>query len=133
MVRDGFDWILAFLMKANENIRKIIIDGTGNQKLLDDELKKAKIKHRLLPNTPQIIKANAAFEKNLFDGKLCRMEQPSLTYVATNCEKRPIGSQGGFGYQAMKAAADISLLDSVILAVWGIEEFPEPKKQKISY
>lgn len=133
MVRDGYDWIVRFLSRANNNIRKIIIDGAGPQKILDDILKQERIKHRLLPTTGQIIKANATFERDLFDGKLCRMEQPSLTYVATNCEKRNIGTQGGFGYQSMKDSADIALLDSVILAVWGIEEFPEPKKQKISY
>lgn len=132
-LRDGYDWIIEFLIKAGGSCKKIIIDGAGTQNLLDDELQENKIKRRLLPKVDQAIKANAAFERNLYDGILCRMEQPSLTYIATNCEKRPIGSKGGFGYQSMKEAADIALLDAAILAAWGTEEFPEPKKQRIGY
>ena len=133
MVRDGYAWILTFLHRVSDQTRKIIIDGAGTEELLVDELKRAKIKRLFSPKAAEVVKANAAFERNLFDAKLCRMEQPSLTYVATNCEKRAIGNRGGFGYQSLRSTADISLLDSVILASWGIEEFPEPKKQQISY
>lgn len=61
------------------------------------------------------------------------MDQPSLTKVVTNCEKRAIGTDGGFGYQAVNAEDDISLLDSVMLACWAVEEFPPRKKQNIVY
>ena len=132
-VRDGNDWILMFLAKAQKGIKKIVIDGAGGQQLLADELKAEKINNICLPKVPEVIKANAAFERNLYDKRLIRMDQPSLTKVATNCEKRAIGSKGGFGYQAIYDEADISLLDAVILATWGAEEFPEPKKQKVSY
>ena len=61
------------------------------------------------------------------------MEQPSLTRVVTNCSKRQIGSNGGFGYQAIYADMDVSLMDSVIFATWAAQQFPDPKPQKISY
>ena len=62
------------------------------------------------------------------------MTQPGVDDIVTNCEKRPIGSAGGFGYKSIKVGADISILDSIILANWGLEKFKEPKrKQKISY
>lgn len=132
-VRDGNDWILMFLAKAQKGIKKIVIDGAGGQQLLADELKEEKIKNVYAPKVPDVIKANAAFERNLYDKKLLRMDQPGLTKVATNCEKRVIGSKGGFGYQSIYESRDISLLDAVILACWGSEEFPEPRRQKISY
>lgn len=132
-VRDGTDWITTFLAKAQDGIKKIIIDGAGTQELLIDELKEKKIKRVFAPKTAEVIKANAAFEKELYDKRLLRMDQPGLTKVATNCEKRPIGSKGGFGYQNLFEGDDISLLDAVMLAVWGAEEFPEPKKQRIWY
>ena len=132
-VRDGNAWILMFLSRAQSNIKKIVIDGAGGQQILADELKEEKIRNVFLPKVPDVIKANAAFERNLFDKKLLRMDQPGLTKVVTNCEKRAIGSKGGFGYQAIFAEDDISLLDAAILAAWGAEEFPEPKKQRISY
>ena len=61
------------------------------------------------------------------------MEQPGVTNIITNCEKRLIGSSGGFGYKSIKIGADIAIMDSIILAGWGIEEFKEKKKQRVSY
>ena len=132
-VRDGNDWILMFLAKAQNNIKQIVVDGAGGRDILLDELKVEKIKRIHSVTAADVVKANASFERNLYDKKLLRMDQPGLTKVATNCEKRAIGSKGGFGYQAIFAEDDISLLDAVVLATWGTEEFPEPKKQKIWY
>lgn len=132
-VRDGNDWLLMFLAKTKEQVKKIVIDGAGTRQLLADDLKAEKIVRVHPVTTADVVKANAAFEKNLYDKKLVRMDQPALTKVATNCEKRAIGTHGGFGYKEIFAEDDISLLDAVILAVWGAEEFPEPRKQKISY
>lgn len=132
-VRDGPDWIIEFLTKIKGRINRVVIDGANGQKILVDAMEENKLKRYVLPTVAQIRNANAVFEKNIFDGTLCRMEQPSLTAVATNCEKRAIGSNGGFGYQSIYIGADISLLDSVMLASWAVTEFPEPKKQKISY
>lgn len=132
-VRDGTDWILMFLARAKDNLKKIIIDGAGNKDILVDALKAENIKRVHPVTAADVVKANAAFEKNLFDKKLLRMDQPALTKVATNCEKRVIGSRGGFGYKEIFGEDDISLLDAVILAAWGAEEFPDPKKQHIWY
>lgn len=132
-VREGMEWIISFLQATKKNTNKIIIDGAGNQQILVDELKKLKIRNVELPTVKQIKKANAAFEKAIFDQRLCHMDQPSLTKVVTNCEKRAIGTDGGFGYQAVNAEDDISLLDSVMLACWAVEEFPPRKKQNIVY
>lgn len=133
MVRDGIEWILSFLEKVKGKTNKIVIDGANGQQILADAMKERKLKGCVLPTVPQIRNANALFEKNIYDGRLCRMEQPSLTAVVTNCEKRPIGNNGGFGYQAIHLESDISLLDSVMLAAWSAEEFPEPRTQRISY
>lgn len=136
MVRDGSEWLVEFCRHAKGSINKIVIDGANGQQLLFDALRENKIKGKLdiiQPSVAQIIKANAAFEKNLYDRKLQRMEQPSLTAVATNTEKRAIGSHGGFGYAAQRAGDDISLLDAVILAAWAAEEYKDTRPQIISY
>ena len=133
MVRDGIDWMISFIRKAQKGINKIVVDGDNGQQLVSDALHKEKIKGCLLPTVKEVIKANTVFEQNIMNGRLCRMEQPALTEVITNCEKRPIGSHGGFGYKAMRQSADDTLIDAVLLAAWATEEFTEPKKQKISY
>ena len=132
-VRDGIDWIVQFLLKSKDKLNKVVIDGASGQQILVDAMKSERIKGAVLPTVKQIINAYALFEKNIFEAKLCRMNQPALTAVVTNCERRRIGSGGGFGYQAMYADMDDSLLDAVVLASWACEEFPEPRTQKIYY
>lgn len=132
-IRDGNDWIIEFLTKTAKSRNKVVIDGAGAQQVLADEMKKERLKGEILPKVAEVRKANAAFEKMVFEQTLCHMGQPMLTEIASNCEKRAIGSNGGFGYKEIRAGDDISILDAVILAAWAATEFPEPKKQKIRY
>jgi len=132
-VRDGINWIISFLKKSKPKLNKVVIDGASGQQILADAMKAEKIKGCVFPTVKQVVNAYALFEKNIYESKLCRMDQPALTAVVTNCEKRRIGSGGGFGYQAMYAEMDNSLLDAAVLASWAIEEFPDPRQQKIYY
>ena len=129
--RAGNDWILEFLSQAD--VGKVVIDGANGQQLLAGEMKEEKLKAPILPTVKEIIVANAAFEQRLYAKTLCHMNQPSLTRSVSNCEKRAIGSNGGFGYRSINDTIDVSLMDSVILASWICGESKEKKKQKISY
>lgn len=131
-VRAGNQWILSFL--GNTEFGKVVVDGANGQELLKKEMQEAGIRKKpVLPTVREVIAANAAFEQALFGKTLCHKAQPSLVNVVSNCEKRAIGSGGGFGYRSMKDTADISLLDSVILAVWACAEAKGSKPQRISY
>lgn len=110
-----------------------MIDGQGAQNLLKAELEAQKIRNCILPTVKEVIIANAKFEQLMFAQEICHMDQPSLTQVATNCQKRTIGSGGGFGYRAMFEQMEIGLLESAILAIWQCSEGKEKKKQRISY
>ena len=115
-VRAGNDWILGFLERAQPE--KVMVDGAGQQQLLRDAMKSARLREPLLPTVKEIIEMNAAFEQSIEAGMLCHAGQPALVQAATNCDKRPIGSNGGFGYKALREDVEIGLLDSVILAHW---------------
>lgn len=130
-VRNGIGWILDKLIRMQP--RRIVIDGRSGQQMLADELKKAKIKGCVLPDTSEIIKANALFEQGVYDGSICHMNQPALSQSVANCSKRPIGGNGGFGYKSLKEDVEISLMDSVILAHWACHENKEARKQRVSY
>lgn len=131
-IRDGNDWIIAYLRSARAD--KVVIDGAGNQSILEADMKNAGVKCRaVLPKVSEVIEANALFEKMLFEGKICHSGQPSLTQAAANCEHRAIGSGGGYGYTSILEGADISLLESVTLAHWLCANAKGRKKQKISY
>ncbi len=130
-IRAGNTWILAFL--KNADIQKVVIDGANGQQMLADEMKKEGLKKPILPTVKEIIVANAAFEQGLCQRNIVHMSQPSLVQAVSNCEKRAIGSNGGFGYRSLREGVDITLLDSVIYAYWSCSEFKEEKKQKVSY
>ena len=129
-VRHGNSWIVTWLKSAD--VAAVVIDGASGQQLLAGELKDAGIKIKpILPTVKEIIVANSSFEQRVFHKELRHMGQPSLQRIASNCEKRAIGSSGGFGYKSIAEDADISLLDSVILAQWICGTFKEPKKQRV--
>lgn len=130
-IRQGNDWILHFLKRAD--YQKIAIDGQNGQQMLAEEMKGLKLKGIVLPTVQEIIVANSKFEQGLYSGTLCHANQPSLTDIVSNCEKRAIGTKGGFGYRSIKDGVDCSIMDSMILAYWLCSESRDRKKQKISY
>lgn len=130
-VRAGRGWLVAFLAEAD--VGKVSIDGAGAQDLLADDMKDAGLKPPVLPTVKQIVTANAAFEQALAEKQICHMGQPSVVQAASNCEKRAIGSNGGFGYRAIKDGVAIELLDSMILAYWQCAAAKPPRRQIISY
>ena len=131
-VRAGNDWILEYLTAINP--RSIVVDGSNGQQVLLDDMKDSRIKQTpIFPKVAEIITANALFEQGVFQHTIRHADQPSLTQAASNCERRAIGSHGGFGYKAMKEGIEISLLDAVILAHWKCHERKEKKKQQARY
>lgn len=131
--RDGTDWIVALLKGLD--YKTAVIDGASGQQILKDAMKDANLYQTLLPRVADVIKANATFEERLSQKQLCHMGQPSLTHSVTNCEKRAIGSNGGFGYKSINESYDIALMDSMILAQWicGQKTKARVKRQKVSY
>lgn len=130
-IRQGNAWIIAFLKQAD--VQEVIIDGASGQNILANEMKDARIKKPILPTVKEMIVANSTFEQGLFQQTLKHKGQPSLSQVVTNCDKRNIGSGGGFGYRSQIEENDISLMDSIILAHWACQAHKPVKKQKISY
>jgi phage terminase large subunit-like protein len=129
--RAGNGWILEFLAKAS--VEKAVVDGASGQELLKTEMRKKKIKAPALPTVKDVIMANSAFYQAVSLKQLCHMGQPSLVQIASNCEKRAIGSNGGYGFKSILDGASIELLDCVILAYWKCATAKEHKAQKVGY
>lgn len=130
-VKAGIAWILDFIGKAD--IRKVAVDGKNGTGLLEDGMKKSKLGKPEIPTVAEVIKANSEFEQALSMATLVHMEQSAVMQIVSNCEKRTIGSGGGFGYRSILEGADIAILDSIILAHWLCVESKEKKQQKIAY
>lgn len=133
-MRDGVDWIVKFLRNIDGQYARCIIDGANGVELLTKAMSDAGIRKKpTVITTSEFIAANAMFEAGLNAKTIVHMEQPSATQIATNVEKRAIGSGGGFGFKPTNLNHDISILDSLIIAAWGAETYKPARKQKISY
>lgn len=116
-VRAGNGWMMDYF--RNPKLKAVAIDGASGQEILVKEIKDNDIRIKTtLPKVSEIITSNALFEQNLFAKNLCHMGQESLKNVVTNCDKRLIGSKGGFGYTSLVETQDIAIMDSMILAAW---------------
>ena len=128
-VRNGYGWIIDFVKRAP--IEQIVIDGDNGRALLSDSITQLidendlDIPYPIIPKVQEIIKGNSLFETGIINKTMIHMEQPSLSQVVTNTEKRAIGTNGGFGYKAQNDQMDISLLDSVMLAHWICHDAPD--------
>lgn len=130
-VRNGNQWMINFLKSAN--VSGVIIDGAAGQNILAKEMKEFGLKEPTLPTVKEIIIANSLWEQGIYQKSICHNNQPSLTSVITNCDKRNIGTNGGFGYKSQFDDMDISLMDSALLAHWACHTIKPKKKQKIWY
>lgn len=130
-IKNGNGWIIEFL--RNPAVKKVVVDGANGQQILAGAMKDYKLKPPILPTVKEIILANSVFEQGLFASSIVHADQPSVEQAVSNCEKRAIGSNGGFGYKAQKEGIEIALLDSIILAHWACSTSKEKKKQRVSY
>lgn len=130
-IKAGMEWILLFIDQAD--VRKVAVDGDNGKMLLADAMKQSKLGHPVIPSVAEVIKSFALWEQGIATGKLVHMNQSAATQVITNCEKRAIGSKGGFGYSSQIDGADISIMESMVLAYWQCFEAKDERKQNISY
>lgn len=130
-IKAGLTWLLDFIRSAD--VRAVATDGANGTGMLEDSMKQLKLKKPTVVTPAQIVKANAMFEQALSQASISHMQQSAVTQIVTNCEKRAIGSKGGFGYQSLLDGADVSILDSIILAHWICSDTKVKQKQKIVY
>lgn len=131
-VRSGNSWMMDFF--HNPNLQMVVVDGASGQQLLSKQMEDAGYKKPVLPKVKEVIAANAAFEQGLYAKTICHSGQTSLTQSVANCEKRLIGSNGGFGYRSINDHIDIAIMDSMILAYWACTTSKaKRKKQTVRY
>lgn len=116
-MREGIGWVLDWLEQA-QSVVKVAIDGASGQTMLTEAMKYAKLKKPVLPSVHEIIHANAMWEQAICGETVCHSGQSALSDVVTHCKKRAIGSNGGFGYDALTDELDISMMDACMLAHW---------------
>lgn len=130
-VRDGLEWMVPYL--RNPRVESVVVDGANGQDMLADLMKSLGLKTPIKPKVAEVIQANAEFEQAIAKQTIAHKGQPSLTQAVTNCEKRAIGSSGGFGFKSIKPGVEISLVDSVLLARWACAHEKKKTPQRATY
>lgn len=127
----GIDWIGQFLKKVD--YETCVCDGKAGQQMIEDMAKQEKLKRIVFPTVAEVINANAVFEQAIHKETICHFGQEMLSNVVSNCKKRAIGSNGGFGFESLVDDMDIAVMDSMIFAHWSCQKLKEHKKQRVQY
>ena len=127
----GSAWMLSILRQLP--YESIIIDGAKAVGLIED-LSEINLKDARKATVPDVVQAADFFLQCVTDKQIVHMGQPSLTQSVSNCERRPIGNQGGWGYKSLKDEISVTLIDSVSLALFNLytHEKKPKRKQKAS-
>lgn len=128
-IKAGYDWIYEYLGAMKP--KSIVIDGASGQKALYDELKTRKVKNGEMPSLGDVIEAYTNFEQAMYNKTMIHSGQESLTQAITNCEKRAIGTKGGFGFKTLREGIEVGLIESAALAYNAAYKYKEKKPQKI--
>lgn len=129
-IRAGNGWILDFLKSAD--VASVTVDGAQGA-ILAQEMKRNHLGVPVLMTAKEVCIANGKFEQALYKKTITHMNQPALTQSISNCEKRLIGSAGGFGYKSLRESIEIGLMESMIIAYWACSESKVKAKQRVSY
>ena len=129
-VRGGNAWILDFVRATNP--ATVTVDGAAGEQLAQ-EMRRNRLKAPAQMTVKEVCTANNLFEQALFSKGIAHGGQPALAQAAANCEKRPIGTAGGFGYRAIRDPIEIALLESAIIAFYSCSEYRASNKQQVRY
>jgi len=130
-IRAGDSWMFDYF--HNPHLKGVAVDGQNGQLVLSNEMKAHGFIKPKLPSVAEVVVASQMFEQALFGGTICHTGQKSLADSVTHCERRAIGSNGGFGYRSIDESLDISVMESMVLAHWLCATSKGNTKQSISY
>lgn len=119
---DGIGWLTDFLCteEMEETTAAIAVDGRNGSGALLVALRDVYSSRALMvPGTRGVIDASSMFEQALKDRGVTHWDSPNgeqaaLDQSALGSIKRPIGSDGGWGY----GGEDSAIIESAVLAYW---------------
>jgi hypothetical protein len=117
---DGTAWLVDWLVERHENAAQIVLDGKAGVGYLVNALLEARVPKSVIitAGTDTITTGTSMVEAALISKDLTHRGQPELDEQVKAAEKRKIGANGGFGWQAPEGG-NVALFDAVTLAYWG--------------
>ena len=117
---DGTQWLVDWLVERKESASQIVVDGKSGVGYLVNALLEEKVPKSVIitAGTEQVTAASSMFEAAITAKSLTHRAQAELDAEVKAAQKRKIGTNGGFGWDAPEGGS-VALLDAATLAHWG--------------
>lgn len=128
----GLQWLVDALIGVKGETSCVVIDGkAGAQTLVERMLEAGSPKKYIVtPSTGDVVSANAGLLTDITEGRLTHLEDKALNNAVYNAMRRNIGNAGGFGFRGY-ADVDVSPVEAVALALWGVKTTKRNPKRKV--
>ncbi len=126
---EGVAWLVDWLRQRAGTTAQVVVDGKAGTAALVDALDEAGVKARAkakpaarfirVPTLVDYVEAHVMFLNAVLSGDLLQTGSETLAEQIGHAKKRKIGTAGGWGWQGLTDADDVTLLDAATLAFWG--------------
>lgn len=123
-VVDGTRWLVEWL---SARTGRVVIDGKSGAGALVSALTKARVKESRIvrPVADQVMAAHAGFVEAITAVEVSHLNDEALDTSVLGATRRPIGSQGGWGFAPIGPHDDVTLAESAVLAHWAASLGPK--------
>lgn len=127
---DGTRWLVEWFERNREEIAQIVVDGKSGAQSFVNELidagfhARSKTKHPesrfiRVPTADEVMTAHQMFLTAVRQETIEHDGSEDLAGQVARAIKRKIGNLGGWGWQGISDADDVTLLDAATFAFWG--------------
>ena len=129
-IEGGMGWVLDAAVRATDAGYTVAIDGIGNAQKLAEDLERERVPRLLVkrPKAQEMSTACSMLLDAIRSGELTHFGQRELTEAMESITKRPIGTNGGFGFRGSGA----TLAEAVALAHWAAMSAEQPRRMRIA-
>ena len=118
---EGLNWLADWILARKDKVAVVVVDGKSAADTLFQKLRDGKMPPKALRSagTSGIIAASSMFRNAVKEGELTHFAQPALDSAIMNAKRRPVGSDGGFGFAGINGY-DVTPVEAAALAYWGV-------------
>lgn len=127
----GMQWLVDGLAGSTKKASCVVIDGKSGSQTLIERLRDAGVPRKFIvaPSTVDVVSAYGGFLTDINEKMFTHLKSPALDESVYNAMKRNIGNAGGFGFVGY-GDTDVSPLEAVALALWGVKTTKRNPKRK---